>query len=222
MTRRTPIALSLLVVAALACAACDQNPVSDERAKTLEGGNPIPEGAAAYDFPWIGKQSLTCSGEAVERMVAVVDFSDKDHPALGSATLDAKGGGKAEFRVRAADLKTGDEGRDEHMRGPNWLNATDHPDLVLKIASLERVKPTVWKAKGTWTMHGVEKPVEFLANVRWIGAMSHLADDGVIRVSGSFAIPLKDHGVGGQWVGTPAVAASWNVDVVLLGVRKKS
>jgi polyisoprenoid-binding protein YceI len=194
-------------------------PSWEERAKALEGGQAVPDKAGTVSFPWIGKQSVMAVGDAsVERMVAVVDFSDDGHDALGSVTLDGKGGGTATFAAKATDLRTGHGGRDVKLCEPTWIDAKTNPNLELKVTKLERVKPTVWKATGTWTMNGVAKPVEFLLNVRWIGAMQYVADDGVVRVSGSFPILLKDHNVGGEWAGTPAVAAEWTVQVVLIGV----
>jgi polyisoprenoid-binding protein YceI len=218
---RTTVPLCALLLSLSLLTACDEPRSFEERAKAMEGGDPIPAGAAEVQFPWMGKQSIMAVGEAVERQIAFVDFSDKDHAALGTVTLDASGVGKGEIRVRAADLKTGSNDRDEKLRGPTWLDAASHPDLVLALTKLERVHPTVWKATGTWTMAGVTKPVEFPVNVRWIGAMFGVADDGVVRVSGSFVTKLKDHNVGGQWAGTPAVAADWDVNVVLLGVLRK-
>jgi hypothetical protein len=211
--------LSLGLLGLTTSALAEPAPSLEERAKALEGGNPIPDKAGTVAFPWIGKQSVMAVGDAsVERMVAVVDFSDDAHAALGSATLDGKGGGTAKFTAKATDLTSGHKGRDEKLCEPTWVDAKTHPDLVLDVTKLERVKPTVWKATGTWSINGVAKPVEFLLNARWIGAMQYVADDGVVRIAGSFTFPLKDHNIGGQWAGTPAVAADWTVQVVLIGV----
>ena len=213
---------ALLVGAAVALPAvvrAEAPATPEERAASLEGGNPLPDKAGTVTFPWIGKQSVMAVGDAsVERMVAVVDFSDDAHAALGSATLDGKGGGTAKLTVKAKDLTSGHKGRDEKLCEPTWIDAKSYPDLVLDVTKLERVKPTVWKATGTWSVNGIAKPVEVLLNARWVGKMDHVADDGVVRVSGAFTFPLKDHNVGGAWAGTPAVAADWTVQVVLIGV----
>jgi polyisoprenoid-binding protein YceI len=203
----------------MALAGCEEPRQSlAERAKALEGGQPLPDSAGTVAFPWIGKQSVIAIGESVERMVAMVDFSDKDHDALGSATLDGKGGGSAEITFKVADLRTGSTERDEHVRSGNWIDAGKNPDITLKVTKLERMSPTVWKATGSFAAGGVVKAVEFPVNVRWVGAMQYVADDGVIRVSGSLPVNLKDHRIGGEWAGTPAVAAEWQVQVVVIGV----
>jgi polyisoprenoid-binding protein YceI len=218
---RTRVGVLVLLIAALSLAACDEPKNLEERAKSLEGGNPLPEAAGDVVFPWIGKQSITCTGEAVERMVATVDFSDKDHAEIGKVQLDGKGGGSGELKLEAKLLRTGDADRDGHLQGPNWIDVETTPDVVLHLDSLQRVKPTVWRVRGTLTLHGITNPVDFLANVRWIGAMDHFADDGVIRVSATVPVDLKAFKVGGAYAGTPAVAAEWQLSVVLLGVMKK-
>lgn len=187
----------------------------------LEGGDPIPSVAGTVEFPWIGKQSIIATSDAFERMVAQVDFSNDAHPALGSVTLDGKGGGTGSFSVKVADLITGSTGRDEHLRSAGWLDAEKTPDIKLEITKLERSKPTVFKMEGTWTMHGVTRPISTWANVRYLPEMMYLGKD-VVRVKATFDVSLKAHGVTNESVGTPAVADAWRVEVVLLGLMKKS
>ena len=98
-------------------------------------------------------------------MVAQVDFSNDAHAALGEVTLDAQGAGKGSFSVTVADLKSGSTGRDEHIRSGGWLDAEKFPDIKLDVTKLERSKPTVFKMEGTWTMHGVSKPISTWANM---------------------------------------------------------
>lgn len=187
----------------------------------LEGGDPIPAGAATIEFPWIGKQSITATSDAFERMVAQVDFSDDAHAALGAIKLDGKGGGSGAFAVKVADLKTGNASRDEHLRSATWLEAEKFPDIKLEVTSLKQASPTVWHMEGTWTMHGVTKPISAHANVRYLKEMYRLGND-VVRVKASFDVSLTAHGVNAPGIGSPAVSDTWRVDVVLLGLMKKA
>jgi hypothetical protein len=212
------IATMLLGTAVLVAGSALGGPAED--AAALEGGTPLPEGAATVQFPWIGKQSIACISDADERMIVTADTSDDKHADVGSVTLDGKGGGTGEFKVMAADLRSGHTGRDEHMMSGNWLDGEKHPEIALKITKLERVKPTVWRITGTWTMKGKTSAVSALANVRYIAEMDHFGKD-VVRVKTSFPVSIKAHDVGGAYAGTPAVAAEWKVEVVLLGLLKK-
>lgn len=187
----------------------------------LEGGTPIPAGAATIAFPWIGKQSITATSDAFERMVAQVDFSDDAHPALGEVKLDGQGGGTGSFAVKVNDLVTGSKSRDEHLRSGGWLDAEKTPDVKLEITKLTQVKPTVFKMEGNWTMHGVTKPVSAWANVRYLPEMQYLGKD-IVRVKTAFDVSLKAHGLLNPGIGTDACADAWRVDVVVLGVMKRS
>ena len=228
MLARSTLALTVLLLLA-ACG--DRGPTSTtgpagvasaaDPLAAFEGGDPIPDGAASIEFLWIGKQSVLCVGDAFERQVAFVDFSAEGGAMeVGTATLDADGSGEARFAVPVATLRTGHEDRDAKLLGGLWLDAESHPEIVFESTKLERVRPTVWHVEGTWTMKGVSKPVSFHVNVRYMPEMQNVGKD-VVRMKASFDIQLADYGVGGKYVGSPAVASTWTVQLVLLGTMKQ-
>jgi polyisoprenoid-binding protein YceI len=211
---------TLLLPALLLLAACDER-FTEAQIAAMEGGAPLPEGATEITFPWFGKQSVMCVGDAVERQIAFVDFTnDEVAESLGTVAIDAQGRGTGSFTVPVTELRTGHADRDEKLRGAPWLDADTHPALAFKATSMVRVRPTVWRVEGTWTMRGTTKPVSFLANVRYVPEMQNVGKD-VVRVKASFDVDVREYGVGGQWAGTPAVAAVWQVDIVALGVMKR-
>jgi len=186
-----------------------------------EGGDPMPAGPAKINFLWIGKQSVMCVGESFERQVAFVDFSAEGGALeVGSVTLDADGGGQARFAIPVATLRTGHEDRDTKLRGAVWLDAEAHPEIVFESTKLERVRPTVWRVEGTWTLKGVSQPVSFYANVRYLPEMRNVGED-VVRMKTSFDIDLAAHGVAPDYQGSPAVASTWTVQLVLLGTMRR-
>ncbi|MEK6675025.1 MAG: YceI family protein, partial [Planctomycetota bacterium] len=46
------------------------------------------------------------------------------------------------FSVRIEDLKTGMDLRDQHMVGPDWLDAAHFPEVVVQIDTVDEVKKT--------------------------------------------------------------------------------
>ncbi len=198
----------LLVVANVGSAEPPPSGPRSDPVAALEGGTPVPDGAVSIQFPWMGKQSVSFTSDAeIERMVGTVSFSEAGADPLGTATLDGKGGGSVSFTVPVAKITTGVAGRDEHMVGPMWLDGAKHPNVVFKADKVERVKPTVYRVTGTWSMHGVEKPVTVLANVRYIPEVQHFAKD-VVRLKAQFSLNLKEFGVMNEYVGSPVVSDS--------------
>ena len=197
-------------------------PVADP-ATALEGGVALPDGAWKITFPWMVKQSVAFVSDAsVERMVGAVNFSDPGTRPLGTVTLDGKGGGTGSFTVTLADVSTLSSERDEHLRSETWLDAKKHPEITYTITKLERVKPTVVRVTGAWKMHGVEKEIVTLANVRFIKEMEHMeAPNGIARLKTKITLSLKAFGVDNPYIGSPAVADAWDVELVVLGVIEK-
>lgn len=183
----------------------------------LEGGKPLPDGAMTIGFPWIGKQSVMCIGDAVERQVAFADFTDEAPGKIGTVEVADASNAKGRFVVPIATLRTGHESRDTKLKNHNWLEVEKQSDLVLECTKMTRVKPTVWRVDGSWSMKGVTKQITFHANVRYIGEMQRVGSK-VVRVKASFPISLRDFEIVNPAVGTPAVAETWTIDVVLLGV----
>ena len=223
--RRWLLAPALLLVpvaiALAGIAVAEDKPAAPAVPPGIEGGDAIPAGLGnTITFPWIGKQSITATSDAFERMVAQVDFSDDKHAELGRVTLDGKGGGTGAFTVQVKDLHTGSTARDGHLASGGWLDADSNPALVLKITKLTQVKPTAWWMEGTWTMHGVTKPISAWANVRYLPELPYLAKQ-IVRVKTTFDVALKAHGLMDDAIGSPVVADAWKVDVVALGVLTK-
>ena len=101
-------------------------------------------------------------------------------------------------RVSSDALKTGSEIRDGHLKGEDWLDAKNFPEIRFEITSVEVVsqqaKGEVSVAKcnvsGNFTLHGVSKPLTAKATFKWKGALAK-AD---IR----FKLALKQYGIKGQ------------------------
>lgn len=71
-----------------------------------------------------------------------------------------------EFTIRAASIDTGESGRDEHLRSPDFFEVTKYPTITFKSTSVIPKSPTQFEVTGDLTMHGVTKritlPVSFL------------------------------------------------------------
>lgn len=220
-SKMLPVSLAAVLALAVALPVATHAKEAPSDPAALEGGTPMPDGAAKATFGFFPKQSITFTSDAeIERMVGLVSFENAGAAPLGTAETDGKGGGSFSFKVPVSALTTGSKSRDEHMTGAMWLDAAKHPEISFASTKVERVKPTVWKVSGTWAMHGVQKEISFLANVRHVGKIERVGDS-VVRVRAEFPLSLREFGIANQYVGSPAVSESWDVSVDLLGVLGK-
>jgi polyisoprenoid-binding protein YceI len=66
----------------------------------------------------------------------------------------------AELEIRAASLESGLKDRDDHLRGPDFLDIDRHPLITFRSSSIEHVEGDRWRAAGNLTIRGVTRTVE--------------------------------------------------------------
>jgi len=82
----------------------------------------------------------------------------------GTYVLDAADATKCVFKVAidAASVDTNNKGRDDHLRGPDFLNTSEFPVITFestKVATRQDGDKTVYDVTGNMTMHGVTKEI---------------------------------------------------------------
>ena len=96
--------------------------------------------------------------------------------------------------IPVRSLRTGIEERDEHMVGPDWLNAGAHPNATFEITGVSgaRTMPAnedvEIQVRGRFTINGQTHDVNARVRAKWDGA------DG-LRLRAQFSIELDDYGV---------------------------
>lgn len=78
-----------------------------------------------------------------------IDF-DPDKPADAAAV---------EATIHAAGIWTGDDERDAHLRGPDFLNVEKHPDITFRSTEVRCVGEADFNVMGELTLCGVTRPV---------------------------------------------------------------
>ena len=212
---------SLLIPAAalaLFAGAAVGNDFSDEDIAAMEGGTALPEGVHTIHFPAIAKQSVTFVSEAAERIAGLVEFDGES--SIGEATISIDGdsaSAESHLTIRVADMRTGNDTRDEHLRSEGWMHADEHANIYFHVDNLEKLSDTVYALTGTWTIKGESQQMTTLANLRFIPTFPNFGEK-IVRVRASFKLPIKEFGVTHEAVGSPAVAEVWDVDITLLGL----
>lgn len=91
----------------------------------------------------------------------------------------------ARFAFHFANVKTGNDDRDAQMLA--WEEAQQHPDGVFALTTLERDATGATTAKGTLTLHGVAKEIDFSVSV------THEADR--YAIDGEARLDTRDFGL---------------------------
>ncbi|GHE94050.1 hypothetical protein GCM10018785_69620 [Streptomyces longispororuber] len=62
--------------------------------------------------------------------------------------------------IRADSIDTGNGMRDDHLRGPDFLDVTAHPEITYRSTGLEPAGTDRWTVRGELAMRGVVRPVD--------------------------------------------------------------
>lgn len=102
----------------------------------------------------------------------------------GKVTFDAQDPSKSSFQlqVKAQDFDSGNAKRDQHVRGPDFLNAKEFPTISFKSKSVKAADgDSRFEVTGDLTMHGQTKPVT--AKLEKIGqAGNRIGFEGVLEI----------------------------------------
>ncbi len=65
-----------------------------------------------------------------------------------------------EVTIDAASIYTGDETRDDHLKGPDFFEVEKYPSLIFKSTSIKKVDDDEYELKGILDIKGVQKEVK--------------------------------------------------------------
>jgi polyisoprenoid-binding protein YceI len=125
---------------------------------------------------------------------------------IDPANLEAT---KGTITVQVMTMKTSIEKRDEHMYSDVWLDAAKYPTITYAITGLKNVKvqtkdgrsSVTAAATGTFTCHGVTKPLEATVNFTYLPESAETkkrAKGDLVMVNAQFTVALKDHNITGK------------------------
>jgi polyisoprenoid-binding protein YceI len=111
---------------------------------------------------------------------------------------------KLSVTIDASSITTGDDGRDAHLRSPDFLDLENHPSITFVSSSVEPKADDHWQVTGDFTVRGVTKPltldVEFNGSTTdpWGNAKAFFSASGEIdrdEYGVSWNQPLANGGV---------------------------
>ena len=139
-------------------------------------------------------------------------FYGRFNAPTGRFTFDEQDPSKSTFQaqVKAANFDSGDPKRDQHVRGPDFLNAKEFPNVAFKSKSVKAADgDSRFEVSGDLTLHGQTKPVTL--QLEKIGtAGNRIGFEGVMEIRRS------DFGIRG----VQGVADEVRLIVAFEGVKK--
>lgn len=64
-----------------------------------------------------------------------------------------------EISAKASNVDTNNAARDEHIRGPEFFDAKQFPEITFKSTGFTRANEKSYRVTGTLTFHGVTRPI---------------------------------------------------------------
>ncbi len=115
----------------------------------------------------------------------------------GAFTLDAHAPEKSSVVVTldAASIDTNHKERDEHLRGKDFFDTAQYPNLIYKSTSVTRTGENSATVTGDLTMHGVTKPVPLEVTLNKTGPHPRDATKTVAGFSARGALKRSDFGM---------------------------
>lgn len=167
----------------------------------------------ALDVKASGEKSFYADKRAGNNQVSfesqstIEDFTGVCNEVAGECKLDPRRleSFSGRFTLQVADMRTGIELRDEHLRSADWMDAKKHPEVVVEIKSAEGVqKKTADTATltlvGTCTIKGVTRDVRIPATLTYLDespqTQKRVKGD-LIRIRAQWEVKLSDHGITG-------------------------
>ncbi len=128
-------------------------------------------------------------------MVSEVEGNFKSFDAKLASSKDDFSDAVIELTAEIASINTENEGRDKHLKSPDFFDAEKFTTLTFKSKSFTKVDAKNYKLAGELTMHGVTKPVTL--DVVYNGTITHPFNKKLVagfKVKG--IIKRSDFGVG--------------------------
>ena len=136
-----------------------------------------------------------------------------------------KGTGKVRLAVPVDELDTAIAARNEHLRGPDWLDSAKFKTIEFESTKATRKDDKHWTVEGDFTMHGVKKPITVDVVMREIPLelieKAHWGETPGLGFAAKFKVKLSDFGVKVPQVAIAKVNDEWAVSIDLVALQKE-
>ena len=126
-------------------------------------------------------------------MVTKVRGAFNEFEGTGYLDGDNPANSKVSVRIQAASIDTRNEQRDGHLRGNDFFDMENYPEIVFESTGVQQLDDTTFQLTGDLTIKGVTKPVT--VDFTFEGTATDPFGNQRIGFEGSTTINRKDWGV---------------------------
>lgn len=118
----------------------------------------------------------------------------------GTVTVDPAdlSSARGKLIVPVATMKTGNDMRDRHLRGKDWLEAKKFANIEFDITGVDALNASAgkatFKARGKFTLHGVSKDLTIPITLKWKDASAGAK----VKIETRFKVALADFKIAGK------------------------
>jgi polyisoprenoid-binding protein YceI len=98
-----------------------------------------------------------------------------------------------DFTIQTASIDTGQEGRDKHLRSPDFFDAEKFPQITFKSKRIIQKSTEYYDVVGDFSMHGVTK--EIILPVKVLGITKGPRGGDLAGFKVDFVLDRKDYGI---------------------------
>ena len=123
-------------------------------------------GSVLAQTTWTVDKSHSKLGFSVPHMmISEVDGTFNSFEAKITASKEDFSDASIELTADVNTIDTNSEGRDKHLKSPDFFDAAQFPTLTFKSTAVKKTGEKTYKVTGDLTMHGVTKSVELDATL---------------------------------------------------------
>ncbi|MFG0273499.1 MAG: YceI family protein [Phycisphaerales bacterium] len=95
------------------------------------------------------------------RHAGVTNFYGRFNDFTGSFSLNEENpaASRFDFTIQLESVDTGSNGRDDHLRSPDFFNVTQFPTSSFKSTNVRKTGEDTYEVTGELNLHGVTKPI---------------------------------------------------------------
>jgi polyisoprenoid-binding protein YceI len=129
----------------------------------------------------------------IRHLISTVTGSFRDF--AGTIDLDRADLAKSsvDFTIQTASIDTGQEGRDKHLRSPDFFDAEKFPQITFKSKRIIQKSTEYYDVVGDFSMHGVTK--EIILPVKVLGITKGPRGGDLAGFKVDFVLDRKDYGI---------------------------